>query len=358
MSTRPRSRRDLFALGAAAVGVWSAAACSPSGPKGAATPSPRGTTTGTTSSASPSEPLRAPLTGVAVTDAAALAHPAVGIKISDVPQAHPQTGVDRADIVFVEPIGVAYTRLGAVFHSDIPDLVGPVRSVRVADAALMGPLGGVLGDAMGAPGVLDYVHGVADLEDLGTLRVTGSGAYIVDGRRPSPDDVFAKPSVLLHLATRTAPPRPYFLHSDDASSSSTSKGGPALGVEVGYGPGFVVRWDYDAASGRYLRREPWGPHVATDGRQVSAVNVLVLEVEPYVQQVPGGGTPALRLVGAGGGLTALGGGRAVTGTWRKEGVNDPFQLETTPGFPLRLAPGNTWVELPAPGATTRLQGGG
>jgi hypothetical protein len=63
---------------------------------------------------------RAPLTGIVVDDVAALDHPAVAIKVSDVRQAHPQTGVDRADIVFVEPIGVSYTRLAAVFHSDVP----------------------------------------------------------------------------------------------------------------------------------------------------------------------------------------------------------------------------------------------
>ncbi|MGH8826323.1 MAG: DUF3048 domain-containing protein, partial [Jiangellaceae bacterium] len=121
------------------------------------------------------EVVRAPLTGLPVDDVAALGHPAVAVKVSDVRSAHPQVGVDRADIVFVEPIGPSYTRLAAVFHSDLPDLVGPVRSVRPMDAPLLGPMSPVFANTMAAQWVLDYVDSVADVDDLGTLRVSGSG---------------------------------------------------------------------------------------------------------------------------------------------------------------------------------------
>src|SRR6476469_6820758 len=93
-------------------------------------PTPAATPIRTTTSPSPTTTplLTAPLTGLPVTPGMSLNHPAVAIKISDVRQAHPQIGVDKADIVFTEPIGVAYTRLLAVFHSQLPSLVGPVRS--------------------------------------------------------------------------------------------------------------------------------------------------------------------------------------------------------------------------------------
>jgi hypothetical protein len=45
---------------------------------------------------------RAPLTGLPTT--AALDHPAVTVKVSNTPDAHPQRGLGAADIVFVEPI--------------------------------------------------------------------------------------------------------------------------------------------------------------------------------------------------------------------------------------------------------------
>jgi hypothetical protein len=35
----------------------------------------------------------------------------------------------------------------------------------------------------------------------------------------------------------------------------------------------------------------------------------------------------------------------VTGTWSKSSVTSPVQLTGADGAPMRLAPGNTWVEL-------------
>lgn len=294
----------------------------------------------------------APLTGLPID--ANLDRPAVAIKVSDVRSAHPQWGVDRADIVFVEPIGVSYTRLAAVFHSDLPDTVGPVRSIRPMDAPLLGPLAPVFGNTMGAQWVMDYVDSEADLDDLGTLRVRGSDAYFTDPQRPEPDHVFARPTELLELSTFTDPPEPYFTYRADADAgSAASASGPGQRVDVPYGPEWNVSWTYDQAAGQYLRSQPWGSHTTADGVQVAAVNVVVLNVESQVGKLGSGGgapVPILELVDSSGPLVALSGGQSVTGTWSKGGVNDPFEFRTDAGEELRLAPGNTWVELPGASA--------
>lgn len=312
-----------------------------------------------TATATVTEPgaLRAPLTGLVIDED--LDYPAVAIKVSDVRQAHPQLGVDRADIVFAEPIGVSYTRLLAVFHSDLPDLVGPVRSVRPMDAPLLSPMAPVFGNTMGAPWVLDYVDSVANVDNLGTLRVQGSGAYAIDNQRPRPDHVFAKPAVLLELSEFTAAPAPYFSYASDGEASSAElTGGPGAALEVPYGPSWNVSWTYDAVAGRYLREQPWGPHTTADGVQVSAVNVLVLDVATETGKIGEGGgapVPILQLVDGSGDFVALAGGHSVTGTWSKAEVDDPFVFRTDGGEELQLSPGNTWVELPTPSADVILR---
>lgn len=313
----------------------------------------------TTPATTPAGPVRAPLTGLPVDAGVDLDHPAVAIKVSDVRQAHPQVGVQHADIVFVEPIGISYTRLAAVFHSHIPDLVGPVRSVRPMDAALLGPLAPVFGNTMGAGWVVDYVDSVAILDDLGTTRVSGSGAYVVDGQRPAPDHVFAKPAVLLDLSEFTAPPEPYFSYAGEPGGSSAAAAGePGRSVTVPYGSGWQIEWSYDEPTGSYLRAEPWGPHTMADGTGISAVNLLVLDVESLLGKIGGGRgapVPILQLVDSAGLFVALSGGHSVSGTWSKAGVNEPFEFQTDGGEDLLLAPGNTWVELPAPGAGVTTQ---
>jgi hypothetical protein len=301
----------------------------------------------------------APLTGLPVDEPAALDHPAVAIKVSDVRQAHPQVGVDRADIVFAQPIGVAYTRLAAVFHSDLPDSVGPVRSVRPADAALLGPLAPVLGNTMGAGWVVEYTDAVADWDNEGTLRVRDSAAYVLDPARVRPDHVFAAPATLLQLSGRTAPPAPYFAYATRPGRSSAElAAGAGSSLEVPYGGDWSISWMYDDTTGRYLRDQPWGPHVVADGTQIGAANVVVIQVETVVEKLVeghGAAVPVLQLVDGSGPFTALSGGASVTGTWTKGGVNEPFQLRTDTGDELLLSPGNTWVELPALSAavTTR-----
>lgn len=332
----------LALLGVLGLGAW--LLLRPSEPSAEPQPSPQPTPTAT----SPPPLVLAPLTGLPVSDPAVLDRPAVAIKVSDVRSAHPQVGVDRADIVFVEPIGVAYTRLAAVFHSDLPDQVGPVRSVRPMDAALLSPLDPVFGHTMAAEWVLDYVLSVGTLDSLGSLQVPAdSGAYVIDPDRPRPDHVLAQPPVLLGLATTArVPPPVYFEHAASAAQASTAAGLAAGAVTVPYGPGWSVRWSYDPATGRYLREQPWGPHVTVDGTQVSATTVLVLEVESVLER----DLPVLQVIDRSGELWALSGGSVVRGTWSKGAVDEPFVLRTESGEPLLLAPGNTWVELPAPGA--------
>ena len=330
----------LAVLAAVGVGAWWLLRPGPPAAEPEPSPTPTATPTPTPTV------VRAPLTGLPVTDPAVLGRPAVAIKVSDVRSAHPQVGVDRADIVFVEPIGVSYTRLAAVFHSDIPDQVGPVRSVRPMDAALLSPLNPVFGHTMAAEWVLAYVQDVGTLDSLGTLQVpSGSGAYVIDSDRPAPDHVLAQPPALLGLATTaTAPPPEYFAYAEDGAEASAAAGAPATTLSVPYGPDWTVGWTYDPASARYLREQPWGPHVTVDGVQVSATTVLVLEVESEQER----DLPVLQLIDGSGPLWALSGGSVVRGTWSKAAVDAPFVLRTESGRPLLLAPGNTWVEMPAP----------
>jgi Protein of unknown function (DUF3048) N-terminal domain/Protein of unknown function (DUF3048) C-terminal domain len=291
---------------------------------------------------------RAPLTGFPA-DRSTLTHPAVTIKVSNESRAHPQRGLNQADIVFAERITTATTRFAAIFHSLLPAEVGPVRSLRPSDAALIGPTGGVLGNTMAADWVLAYVHETANLDDFGTITVKGSDAYRIDNRRRAPNHVFASPAALLSLSRRTAPPPPYFLYAPDAASSTAAKHGtPAERIDIPYGGPASASWVYDADSGRWLRFEARGPHVLHDDTQVSATNVLVLHAQPDAAFPKAGDTmEVLDFVNASGALQLFASGRTVSGRWTKRGVNDPFFFTDARGRPLLLTPGNTWIECVA-----------
>ena len=191
---------------------------------------------------------RAPLTGLPGAKVA-LDHAAVTVKISNTPDAHPHRGITAADLVFVEPIGVSATRIAAVFHSTLPDEVGPVRSLRVADAALIGPTHGVLANTMAAPDVLNYIDEVADVDNLGTLRVARrEGAYRLDNARSDPHRVFAQPEQLLEISDRRTPPPPYFSYGSSPAVVAAQAGAvPVTTVRIDYSDVTVSEWSYDTA---------------------------------------------------------------------------------------------------------------
>ena len=94
----------------------------------------------TTTTVPPGPP--APLTGLPVADQAAADRPALIIKIDNsdgsdcLNSARPQVGINQADIV-IEELVEGITRFMAVFQSNIPPVVGPVRSARSSDVDLI-----------------------------------------------------------------------------------------------------------------------------------------------------------------------------------------------------------------------------
>lgn len=67
--------------------------------------------------------------------------PVLAVKIDNVGAARPHTGLGRADLVYVEQVESGLTRLLAVFSSQLPDRVGPVRSARESDLELLRQFG-------------------------------------------------------------------------------------------------------------------------------------------------------------------------------------------------------------------------
>ena len=94
--------------------------------------------------------------------------------------------------------------------------------------------------------------------------------------------------------------------------------------------------------------------MTSDGKRISADNVLVLRAHWHMAKIwEGGGTvdPVVDIIKQSGQLHYFHGGKYVTGTWKKDAVQDRWKLTTSDGKPLLLAPGTTWVELPQKNAT-------
>lgn len=315
-------------------------------------------------SATVDERVRAPLTGLPVDDPNLLNHAAVAVKVSDVRSAHPQAGLNSADIVFAEPNGVSYIRLCAVFHSTFPELVGPVRSIRPVDVPLLSPMKLVFGNTAAAHWVMNYVASFSRyIENLYSFKagVHGTQAYYTMPHRFLVHSVFCRPDELRKLAQRNtvAPVQylPFAASADQASTASSSLAAKTVSVPWGPGDSWNTAYHYDAKTGRYLRDEPWGPHILTDGQRVVTDNVLVVRASWKMDKIFAGGgapDPVVDIINGTGTFYYARGGTYVKGTWTKGAVNELFQFTCEDGSPLQIAPGRTFIELPQLNAKVKL----
>ena len=312
------------------------------------------TTTTTTTTTTAPEPVPTgpvfPLTGLERTDGEG-EHPAVVVKISnnDATARAALDGLDEADIVFEERIEVQATRFAAVFHSSLPEQVGSVRSGRSSDVqivanlntpifAFSGANNGVHAQLRNAESSGLLIRASADFGDSRFSRISDFSA---------PDNMVADVSRLVDVAPEDAePPTPIF----DYSNNVAEIGRRSPGVEAAARSNAQYVWS--EADGGYLRFQGGQVHETRDGTQITPANVIILDTTYVPSQIDASSVDALT-VGEGG-VVVYSNGSRVSGTWSREGDNDPYTLLSDNGEIIGLAPGQTWVSLSPVGTSTEL----
>jgi hypothetical protein len=280
------------------------------------------------------------LTGEPLTDPGRAGAAALVVKIDNHPQSRPQTAMEQADVVFEENVE-SLTRFIAVFHSQEPDTIGPVRSARTSDlpvfAALNRPIVAWSG---GNP----YVsQAMANAERAGILVEQGHPSlprcYRRDRSRSAPHNLYADPLCLREASPDAGPARPLWevgpLGAGVTGIETTDLAVAMDGVNVG--------WTWDPASERYLRSQGGRPHLMASGARLAADNVVVMTVE-YVRSPADARSPEARTVGTGP-VVVHRGGVAITGTWEREHLTGGFRFSTPDGRAITLGPGTVFVQL-------------
>jgi hypothetical protein len=298
--------------------------------KSAAAPTP------TTSK--PKGPPVAPLTGVSDPTGASLKRCAVTVKIDNRLEGHPKYGIEQADVVYEEVVEGGYTRVAAIFNSQAPDRVGPVRSVRKTDQSLVWPIGGVFAYSGGAPYAIESINTAPVVQ----LDETRAGPLMFrDHSRRAPFNLYAHVDFMYSRCGTPVPPRALFTYR---GAQPVAGGVPASSVRVGFVSGFAVNWTWDAPSGSWKRSIFGSPELVASGAQLAPKNVVVTYVSYIGGDSHGLGAEAV-LTGHGKALVFTA-GKEITGTWSRPDKSKPAQLLDAAGKVIALTPGQTWVELP------------
>jgi hypothetical protein len=296
--------------------------------------------TSSSAAATTSEPVTVPLSG----------GPVLAVKIDNTPPARPRIGLDRADVVYVEPVESGLTRLLAVFSTSMPAEVGPVRSARESDVDLLANYGPVAFAFSGASaGTLakiatgTQVNLSNDASGRGFLRLSS---------RPAPYNLLGQTGALLARAEGSVPPGDIGWRFGAAPDG----GQPATSVATAYGASSVSA-SWDPAPGRYRIATDGRAEVAADGTQVAAATVIVQTVRVGAsanRDVNGIATPLVSVVGQGA-VTVLRDGRSWAGTWTRPSPAAPTALHGADGRAIALAGTPVWVLLVAEGQPVTIR---
>ncbi|MDJ1113087.1 DUF3048 domain-containing protein [Microbacterium dauci] len=263
--------------------------------------------------------------------------PALSVKIDNQIDARPQFGIDRADIVFEELVEGGLTRYVAVWHSDVPARVGPVRSIRPMDPDIAGPLGGIIAYSGGQSRFVammkktelhNAIHGGKDDRFM----------FRTDKRRAPHNVILQADDVVTNYDSLDAPSA-QFRYSPEGWAPLFGRASD--GVDIVFSQASERNWRWSADAGVYARSQAGVADRVDDGTRITAENVVVLEVDIDGRY---GHIPKTVMVDEGQGWVSTG-GSVMKVTWEKTSRDARIVLRNAAGSEVRLTPGNTWVEL-------------
>ncbi|CAB4940966.1 unannotated protein [freshwater metagenome] len=322
----------IVTAGVAMAGSLVFAACGGGGKDEASTTSTSKRTTTTTA------PVLAPLTGLPDPSGASETRAALNVKVSNAPEARPQSGLDQADVVWEEVVEGGITRFLAMFQSNSPSAIGPVRSVRLTDPGIVWPVGGIFAFSGGAKYALDGIN-KAPVVLVDESRA-GPAMYR-DRSRQAPHNLYGKGDALFAKGGTPVPPPALFTYASAVHSRSGAL--PITAARVGFNGSFAVDWSWDSASRSWLRNAGGRPFMAASGKQIRATNVVVMSVS-YRGGVGSMGAEGV-LTGEGK-VLVLTDGVAIEGRWLRSSVSQVTRFVDLKGAVIPLTAGNTWVEMP------------
>lgn len=300
-------------------------------------------TQSTTPTETPKVFVTAPLTGMQFEEGTnpALAGPSIACKVDNLDVARPQLNLNQTDMLYVEMVEGGLTRFVAVFHSHMPQQVGPVRSIRPMDPDIISPLGGVVCYSGGQLKFVKMMQATS-VFNANETEEQGKGTFTRVSDREAPHNVIVNLEKLQQAHADLSAPAPQFKFATGGNVSAATASGKLVDSLKVYYPSALSQWTPSSDGTKWLRTQDGKTHTdAADGSQLSATNVVVLQVS--IDRTYGY-VPKTTMVSSGKAWVFIA-GRYISANWSKASQTAPIVLTDDAGAEVLLAPGNTWIEL-------------
>ena len=200
-------------------------------------PEPADEPTTSSAAAEPEEPALWPLTGLEMKGDAP-ANPVLVTKVDNTPSSSPQVGLGQADMVVEELVEGGVTRLAAFYYSQLPKVVGPVRSMRASDIGIV-PTGAHVVTSGAAAVTLGRIN------KAGIPFVTeGAKGVYRDNARSAPYNLFADLKTIAGGIKGGDAPEPYLAFGEEGDFAG---GKPARTLSAAFG-NHTTTWQFQGGT--------------------------------------------------------------------------------------------------------------
>ncbi|MEW2527946.1 DUF3048 domain-containing protein [Streptomyces sp. NPDC047071] len=262
----------------------------------------------------------------------------LAVKVDNVGPARPQTGLEAADVVYVERVEAGLSRLMALYARRLPPVVGPVRSARETDLELLRQFDD---PALAFSGAQSKLLPLIDAAPLRALPPDGAPgrAYYRGGAKPAPHNLYVRPDALGARVSAEG------LESTGFRFGPHPAGGTPTNRLTLRFPSARFAFTWVEYEGRW--------HIAMDGTPARTASGAALGAATVVEQRvdirdsrfhdrSGSASPFSRTVGSGS-ARVLRDGRAYEARWRRDAAQEGTTFTTRDGKPLAFAKGPVWV---------------
>jgi hypothetical protein len=289
----------------------------------------------------PQKPVKtiiySPLTGVAVSKKQSEL-PVTGVMIENSPDARPQSGLNKAGVVFEAIAEGGITRFLTLFQEDQPDYVGPVRSVRPYYVDWLQGFDAAVAHAGGSGEALHKIR-VEHVKDLD--QFANSGSFRRVSNRYAPHNLYTSLADLTKLQRSKGWNSSKFTgftrKAEEASSAPTAR---SIDIKISSAL-YNVHYDYDAASNSYKRMLAGRPHTDERSKQQISPKVMIALVVPY--SIHADGIHSVYKTIGSGKAYIFQDGVVTQATWRKASGKSQITFKTPAGKVVALNPGQTWI---------------
>ncbi|EST38961.1 hypothetical protein N566_04580 [Streptomycetaceae bacterium MP113-05] len=298
-----------------------------------ATTSPPRPTSQPSSTPSTTAPRTSPFTGKEGPQ-----HGVLAVKLANTAAARPHTGLQAADLVYVEQVEGGLSRLMGVYAGRTPARVGPVRSARESDLELLRQFGH---PALAYSGVRSALKDDLRKAPLSTVSAgQAPDAYLRLSGRPAPNNLYLRPAAALRAAKDASKPRDIGFRFGPAPD-----GGERNHSHTVHYPAASFGFDWSAGKERWLVSMDGVPARGSNGDRLGAPTVVVQYVTMRPSQfrdVAGAVTPYIESVGSGR-AKVLRDGKAYDARWRRPSASDGTAFTLPGGKRMPFATGQVWV---------------